>query len=240
MRSRTSAPTTACDARRGNLISGVKRRLSDSTSVYLEERYQDTRHDVGAHACHGRVSSRPTSAGTSAPTRRSARCSDSVTGAETERQAGGIRVGYGVRPRCRSRAASSIGPTMREQLDATYDPARRRGCSGTTSSISSRDDWRVIGKLNHSTSESSLGAVLRRRLHRGRDRLRVSSGAATTGSTRWPSTRTSTTCRRRIRLTLQSLAAEFIQKSHIAALDLTYDLTAAGRSAASTRTAWGR
>jgi hypothetical protein len=28
--------------RRGNLISGVKQRLSDSSSVYLEERYQDT------------------------------------------------------------------------------------------------------------------------------------------------------------------------------------------------------
>jgi hypothetical protein len=29
-------------ARRGNLISGVKRRLSDASSVYVEERYQDT------------------------------------------------------------------------------------------------------------------------------------------------------------------------------------------------------
>ena len=27
--------------RRGNLVSGMKRRLSDSSSVYLEERYQD-------------------------------------------------------------------------------------------------------------------------------------------------------------------------------------------------------
>src|SRR4029077_20789999 len=27
-------------ARRGNLVSGVKQRLSDSSSVYLEERYQ--------------------------------------------------------------------------------------------------------------------------------------------------------------------------------------------------------
>jgi hypothetical protein len=30
------------EGQRGNLISGVKRRLSDSSSVYLEERYQDT------------------------------------------------------------------------------------------------------------------------------------------------------------------------------------------------------
>ena len=29
-------------ARRGNLVSGVKTRFSDSTSVYVEERYQDT------------------------------------------------------------------------------------------------------------------------------------------------------------------------------------------------------
>ena len=29
-------------ARRANLVSGVKRRLSDASSVYLEERYQDT------------------------------------------------------------------------------------------------------------------------------------------------------------------------------------------------------
>jgi len=29
-------------SRRGDLVSGVKRRLSDATSVYVEERYQDT------------------------------------------------------------------------------------------------------------------------------------------------------------------------------------------------------
>ena len=39
---------------------------------------------------------------------------------------------------------------------------------------------------------------------------------------------------------LQNTAAEFIQKSHIAALDLTYDLTANWSSAASTPTAWDR
>ena len=36
-----------------------------------------------------------TSAGTSAPTPTSARCTDSLTGAETDRKAGGVRVGYG-------------------------------------------------------------------------------------------------------------------------------------------------
>jgi len=39
---------------------------------------------------------------------------------------------------------------------------------------------------------------------------------------------------------LQNTATEFLQKSHIAALDLTYDLTANWSWAASTRTGWER
>jgi hypothetical protein len=38
-------------------------------------------------------------------------------------------------------------------------------------------DWRVVGKFNHAMSESSLGPVLRWRLHGSRARLWVPSGA---------------------------------------------------------------
>jgi hypothetical protein len=37
--------------RRGNLISGMKRRLSDSSSMFLEERYQETDTMSGITHC---------------------------------------------------------------------------------------------------------------------------------------------------------------------------------------------
>src|SRR5262249_15051388 len=81
--------------RHGNLISGVKRRFSDSSSVFLEERYQDAdtltglthstgvnlkvgeRWNFGANADYGTLQ-------------------DDRTGADTKRRAGGVRVGYGL------------------------------------------------------------------------------------------------------------------------------------------------
>ena len=81
--------------RRGNLVSGAKTRLSDSSSVYLEERYQargsltGLTHATGIHL----VARERWNLGASAEfgTMR-----DSLSGAETNRKATGIRLGYGV------------------------------------------------------------------------------------------------------------------------------------------------
>jgi lipopolysaccharide assembly outer membrane protein LptD (OstA) len=86
-------------------------------------------------------------------------------------------------------------------------------------------DWRVLGKLNHSVSDSSLGefydggyteAVIGY-AYRPVKSDRLSALAKYTYFYNVPTMD---------QVTLQNTAAEFIQKSHIAALDLTYDLTA--------------
>ena len=85
-------------------------------------------------------------------------------------------------------------------------------------------DWRVIGKLNHAVSDSTqgdfydggyteavVGYAYRPVLH---DRLNAL--AKYTYFFNVPTTD---------QVTLQDTAAEFIQKSHVASVDLTYDLT---------------
>ena len=86
-------------------------------------------------------------------------------------------------------------------------------------------DWRMIGKLDHSISDSSLGGFFGGGYTEGvvgyayrpvrHDRL--SALVKYTYFFNVPTTD---------QITSQNTAAEFIQKSHIAALDLTYDLTA--------------
>jgi flagellar motor protein MotB len=207
--------------RRGNLISGVKRRFSDSSSVYLEERYQETDMMSGlTHATGVTLTARDrwnfganTEIGTLV---------DSLTGAKTEREAGGIRVGYAF-----DRMQISSGVEYRaddaQQADATY-VERNTWLFRNNFRFQLSPDWRVIGKFNYSTSTSSQGqfydggyteAVIGYGFRPiASDRLDVLAkytyfyNLPTTGQT-----------------TLQSLAAQYVQKSNIASLDVTYDLT---------------
>ena len=86
-------------------------------------------------------------------------------------------------------------------------------------------DWRVVGKLNHSASESSLGQfydggyteAVFGYAYRPVRNDRLNALAKYTYFYNVPTTD---------QLGLQNTAAEFIQKSHIAAFDLSYDVTA--------------
>jgi flagellar motor protein MotB len=208
-------------ARRGNLVSGVKTRFSDSTSVYVEQRHQDTesltglthatginlaaneRWNLGANADFGTLQ-------------------DTLTGAETERKAGGVRVGYGFE---NVQFASAIEYRLDETQQAdTTTTDRTTWLFRNSFKYQRTADWRVVGKLNHSTSDSSLGdfydggyteAVIGY-AYRPVRHDRLSTLAKYTYFYNVPTTD---------QLGAQNVAAEFIQKSHIAALDLTYDLT---------------
>ena len=208
--------------RRGNLVSGAKTRLSDSSSVYLEERYQDRgtltglTHSTGIQLVpreHWNVG-----ANTEVGTLR-----DALTGAETDRKAGGIRLGYGAKATQWS-SAVEYRRDEAEQLDLTQTE-RTAWLFRNNVKFSLTPDWRIIGKLNHSFSESSQGEffdggyteavvgyayrpVLSDRLS-GLAKYTYFYNVPTAGQ-----------------VTLQNTAAEFIQKSHIGAIDLTYDLTA--------------
>jgi hypothetical protein len=141
-------------SRRGDLVSGVKRRLSDASSVYVEERYQDTevleglthatgfslvaneRWNFGANADFGTLQ-------------------DVQTGAETDRKSGGIRIGYGWES-----IQFSSGVEYRldetEQLDTSVQD-RTTWLFRNSVKYQATPDWRVIGKLNHAVSDSSQG-----------------------------------------------------------------------------------
>jgi hypothetical protein len=208
--------------RRGSLVSGAKTRLSDSSSVYVEERYQDRGSLTGlSHATGVNLVARERwNLGASA---EFGTLRDSQTGARTNRKAQGMRVGYGV-----DAMQLSSGVEYRrddaEQLDTTRTE-RTAWLFRNTFKFNLTPDWRVLGKLNHSISESSLGefydggyteAVVGY-AYRPVRHDRLSGLAKYTYFYNVPTTD---------QVAVQNTAAEFIQKSHIAALDLTYDVAA--------------
>ena len=209
-------------ARRGNLVSGVKRRFSDSSSVYLEERYQDTESLAGLTHAAG-INLAANERWTFGANADVGTLIDTLTGAETDRMAGGIGVGYGFET-----VQLSSGIEYRrdeaEQAD-TSTTERTTWLFRNNFKYQLNPDWRMVGKLNHSTSESSQGdfydggyteAVVGY-AYRPVRHDRLEALAKYTYFYNVPTTD---------QVTPQNTAAEFIQKSHIAALDVTYHLTA--------------
>jgi flagellar motor protein MotB len=207
-------------ARRGNVISGVKRRLSDASSVYLEERYQDTESIEGLTHATGLnlVANERWNLGAKADF---GTLQDSQTGAETDRKAGGVRVGYG-HESIQLSSAIEYRLDETEQTDASVTE-RTTWLFRNNFKYQLTPDWRLIGKLNHSISDSTQGdfydggyteAVLGY-AYRPVDNDRFNALAKYTYFFNVPTTD---------QLTLQDTAAEFIQKSHVAAIDVSYDL----------------
>jgi len=147
---------------------------------------------------------------------------DRRTLAETERNAGGGRVSY-------RWDALQVSSGIEYRSDETEQPDGSR--PERTTWLFRNDlrlqldpSWRLLGKLNHSFSDSSLGefydggyteAVLGfafRPVHH--DRLNML--AKYTYFYNMPATD---------QLTPQGTAAQFLQKSHVGSLDVTYDLT---------------
>src|SRR5207247_179661 len=79
--------------RQGSVVTGVKQRLSDSSSVYLEERYHDAGSQSGLTHAAGvnLVEKERWSLGASAEV---GTLVDSQTSAQTDRKAAGVRLGY--------------------------------------------------------------------------------------------------------------------------------------------------
>jgi hypothetical protein len=208
--------------RRGSVVTGVKRRLSDSSSVYLEERYQDIgslsglTHATGIHL----TSSERWNLGASAEL---GTLRDALTGAETDRTAVGVRLGYSLE-KMQFSSAIEYRRDDAEQPDTTRTE-RTAWLFRNSFRFQLTPDWRVVGKLNHSFSDSSLGefydggyteAVVGYAYRPvGHDRLSALAKYTYFYNVPTPD-----------QVTLQNTPVEFIQKSHIAALDLTYDLTA--------------
>jgi len=205
----------------GTLVSGAKTRLSDSSSVYVEERYQNGTALTGLTHATG-VNLVAKERWNLSGTAEFGKLRDSQTAAETDRKAAGVRVGYG-KDKMQVSSAIEYRWDNAEQLDQTHTE-QTMWLFRNSFKFQLTPDWRIIGKLDYSFSNSSLGDFYGGGYTEGvvgyayrpvrNDRL--SAIAKYTYFYNVPTTD---------QLGLQSTAAEFLQKSHIAALDVTYDLT---------------
>ncbi len=207
----------------GSVVTGVKQRLSDSSSVYLEERYHEAGSQNGLTHAAGvnLVEKERWNFGASAEV---GTLVDAQTAAQTDRKAAGVRLAYN-RDSLQLTSAVEYRRDDAEQPDTTR-VERSAWLFRNSFKYQLTPDWRVVGKLNHSFSNSTLGdfngggyteAVVGYAYRPVRnDRLNALAkytyfyNVPTTGQ-----------------VGAENTASGFIQKSRIASVDLTYDLTAA-------------
>lgn len=207
----------------GNLVAGMKSRIADSTSVFLEERYQHNTAMVGLTHATG-IDFSPNDTWSLGISTDIGTLQDVQTGTETERLAGGFQIGF-----------AFSGLQLTSGIEYRNDDAQQLDLATTE-----RTTWlfrnslkyqispaaRLMGKLNHSASESSLGTFydggftegVLGYAYRPVSHDRLNTLVKYTYFYNVPTTE---------QIGLQNIAAEFIQKSHIAAVDVTYDLTPA-------------
>ena len=205
----------------GNLVAGVKSRIADSTSVFLEERYQHNQSMTGL--THGTgINFAPSKKWNLGFTTDIGTLQDVQTGAETERLATGIQLGLNL-DKLQFTSGVEYRSDDAQQLDLTQTE-RKTWLFRSSFKYESSSLARFVGKLNHSDSESSQGTFYDGGFTEAvvgyayrpvyNDRLN-----ALVKYTYFHNVPTSD------QVTLQNIAAEFIQKSHIAAVDVTYDVT---------------
>jgi flagellar motor protein MotB len=205
----------------GNLVAGVKSRIADSTSVFLEERYQHGTTMTGLTHATG-ITFAPTEKWNLGINTDIGTLQDQQTGAETERLAGAVQIGFGF-----GDLQLSSGIEYRNDDAEQPDLGRTERTTWlfrNSFKYQASPGARLLGKYNHSTSESSLGtfydggfteAVLGyafRPVHHDR----LNALVKYTYFYNVPTTD---------QVAVSNIASEFIQKSHVAAIDLTYDLT---------------
>ena len=206
----------------GNLVSGVKTRLSDSSSIYAEERYQTGASQSGLTHATGinLVTKERWNFGGSG---EFGKLFDSETGANINRKAAGIHLGYGL-TKIQFSTAVEFRRDDVEQLDLSHT-IQTVVLLRNNFKYQLSPSWRLLGKLDYSISDSTLGDFFAGGYTEGvvgyayrpvrNDRLN-----ALVKYTYFYNVPTTD------QLGLQQTATEFLQKSHIAALDVDYDLTA--------------
>ncbi len=141
-------------ARKGNMTSGFRTRYADSASLFVEERY--THGDVPTGLMHSTgVELAPTDRLNLGANLDFGTLEDRQTGAELERTAAGVNVGYGF-------ATLKIASALEYRVDDAEQPDASRTRRTTWLLKNSLKyqlsaDWRLIGKFNYAHSESSQG-----------------------------------------------------------------------------------
>jgi len=207
--------------RGGSLISGVRTRLSDSASVNYEDRQQRTDSMTGLTHSTG-ITLTPTDRWNFSANADIGTLVNRDTGAEIRRKAGGARIGYGF-------DTVQISSGLEYRFDETQQPGgtwsdRTTWLFRNTLKYQMTPDWRVIGKFNYADSNSSLGSLydggyteaVLGYAFRPVNFDRFNALAKYTYFYNVPATD---------QFSIHDTATQFIQQSHIASLDLTYDLT---------------
>ncbi|MDW7710662.1 MAG: OmpA family protein [Deferrisomatales bacterium] len=207
-------------ARKGSLVSGFRTRYSDSASVYLEERYTHGEVPTGLMHSTG-VDLSPGDRLNLGANVDFGTLKDRQTGAETKRTAAGVSAGYGF-DRLKVASAVEYRKDESELTDASVIE-RTTWLLRNNLGLQLSPDWRLIGKFHFAYSTSSQGefydgeyteAVLGsayRPVHN--DRLN-----ALLKYTYFSNVPVAD------QISGTSTASGFIQRSHIGAIDVTYDL----------------
>ena len=218
---RTDNVLRARRGKEGSIVGGMKTRLSDHTSVYTEHRYRDGDALTGLTHASG-VNLTPTPHWNLGLSSDIGTLRDRTTGAETERRALGVQASYKVGAMYLS-TGIEYREDVNEQLDLT-NSTRETWLYRSSFKVNTSPSTRLLGKFNHAESESSLGQFFDggfteasigyayRPIHHDR----LNALAKYTYFYNVPTTD---------QVTLKNTPAEYIQKSHIVAVDVTYDLT---------------
>jgi len=208
-------------ARKGSLVSGFRTRYSDSASVYLEERY--THGEVPSGLMHSTgVELTPNDRLNFAANLDFGTLKDHQTAAKIKRTAAGVSAGYGFD---KVKLASALEYRVDEAEQPDTSVVRRTTWLLKNSlKYQLNPDWRLIGKFNYSLSTSSQGefydgdyteAVLGS-AYRPVHNDRLNALFKYTYFSNMPAVD---------QVTAGNTGNSFIQRSHIVALDVMYDLT---------------
>jgi len=208
-------------ATRGKMASGFRIRYSDSTSVYLEERY--THGDVPTGLTHSTgvnfVAFERLNFGANLDF---GTLKDPDTAAELKRKALGVSVGYEF-------DKLSLATALEYRVDDIEQPDTSFAKSTYWLSKNSfkfqlSEDWRLIGKFNYALSDSSMGDSFNGKYtegvlgyaYRPVDNDRLNALLKYTYFYNFPAPG---------QVSSTKTAADYIQRSHILSADVMYDLT---------------
>ncbi len=206
--------------RRGSLTAGTRSRLSDSASVYAENQYQHS--DVTGLTRSIGVDWAPAQNWNVDVNWEDGKTKDRRTQAETERRAGGLRVGYRLSSLEISSGFEYIFNEI-EQSDGSKSD-RTTWLFRNNLKYQMNEDGRLLAKFNHAISDSSEGdffdggfteAVVGY-AYRPIAHDRFNALVKYTYFYNVPASD---------QVGQDGSASQFIQKSHIAAIDLSYDIT---------------
>ncbi len=207
--------------RQGNLVAGAKTRLSDTTSVFAEERYRHSAQFSGQTHATG-VNYQPTQAWNLGLSSDMGVLRDHETGTETDRNAMGLRASYKLGDVYFS-GAVEYRQDEREQGGLAAEHRETWLYRGNFKWHLS-DSNRLLGKAGHATSDSSLGEFF----NGGFTEVSVGYGLRPVNHDRFDALVKYTyfyNVPTADQITLRGTAAEYIQKSHVTSVDVNYRLT---------------